>query len=397
MREVRVRAALLVPPRKITELLSAAFLLVASPGWAEVPPDGWVVFASDREDGRHEIYRMKADGSEVVRLTFLGGKVPAFSPDGSWVLYHLPAEGSVHVMRPDGSGDRKVCDGTTVSDGVPAFWLRDRNQLVCAVPRGGDVGYYLADPLEGDPALQFSKNDFVHLRTTRFEPGGITPDGRFLVGWAFGLYSGGYTGDNGTFDAPHSTVVLDLQDPKRIYFFGPGCLSSIAPEGGLVYHVTRDSPTVPDIARMNIDDLLTRSSYQIELALPDAEWGHMYMPAVSNDNRWLAFAASQGCHDWYTCDYDIFLHELGASTTERTRLTQHPANDNFPSIFVGKLPELPADAGVDGGTHDHEEPSCGCAANTCPPGSNLYFLWAQFIFLFLLKRNRNQALKGRGM
>jgi Tol biopolymer transport system component len=336
-------------------------LLAASPGRSEVPGDGWIVFASNREDGRHEIYRTKADGSDVVRLTFLGGKVPAFSPDGTWILYHLPAEGSIHVMRPDGSGDHQVCNGSTVSDGVPAFWLRDRNELVCAVPQGGDVLYYLADPVTAERVLLFGKNDFPHLRTTRFEPGGITPDGRFMVGWAFGLYNGGYTGDNGTFDAPHSTVVLDIEDPARIYYFGPGCLSSIAPEGGWVYHVTRDSPTVPDIAGMHIDDLMTRSSYRVELALPNEEWGHMYMPAVSNDNRWLAYAASQGCHDWYTCDYDIFLHRLGASTTERTRLTEHPANDNFPDIFIGELPEIPADAGIDAGIDGDDPTSCECS------------------------------------
>jgi len=341
-------------------------ILLAAPVRAEVPADGWIVFASNREDARHEIYRMRADGSDVTRLTYLGGKVPAFSPDGAWVLYHLPAEGSIHIMRPDGSGDFKICDGATVSDGVPAFWLRDRlrrNQLVCAAPSGGDVEYYLADPQSDELVFLFRKNDFTHLQTTRFEPGGITPDGRWLVGWAFGLYSGGYTGDNGTFDAPHSTVVLDIQDKERIYYFGPGCLSSIAPEGGLVYHVTRDSPTVPDMARMHIDDLMTRSSYEIELALPDAEWGHMYMPAVSNDNSWLAYAASQGCHDWYTCDYDIFLHKLGAGTTERTRLTQNPANDNFPSIFVGELPDIPADAGVDAGIENEDPGSCGCGGN----------------------------------
>jgi Tol biopolymer transport system component len=358
---MRLRAALLVLHQR-TVIFPLALVLLAAPGRAEVPADGWVVFASNREDGRHEIYRMKADGSEVTRLTFLGGKVPAFSTDGAWVLYHLPAEGSIHVMRPDGSGDRKVCDGSTVSDGVPAFWLRNKNQLVCAAPQGEDVEYYLADPLTDELVLLFRKYDFTHLQTTRFEPGGITPDGRWLVGWAFGLYNGGYTGDNGTFDAPHSTVVLDIQDQERIYYFGPGCLSSIAPEGGLVYHITRDSPTVPDIARMHIDDLMTRSSYQIELALSDAEWGHMYMPAVSNDSLWLAYAASQGCHDWYTCDYDIFLHQLGAGTTERTRLTQHSANDNFPSIFIGELPEPLEDAGVDAGIENDDPASCGCSS-----------------------------------
>jgi len=383
-----------VPHRRTVIAPLALALLAAGPVRAEVPADGWVVFASNREDSRHEIYRMKADGSEVTRLTFQGGKVPAFSPDGAWLLYHRPAEGSIHIMRPDGGGDRKICDGATVSDGVPAFWLRDKVQLVCAAPSGGDVEYYLADPLTDELVLLFKKNDFTHLQTTRFEPGGMTPDGRWLVGWAFGLYNGGYTGDNGTFDAPHSTVVLDIQDQERIYYFGPGCLSSIAPEGGLVYHVTRDSPTVPDMARMNIDDLMTRSSYEIELSLPDAEWGHMYMPAVSNDNLWLAYAASTGCHDWYTCDYDIFLHQLGAGTTERTRLTENPANDNFPSIFIGELPDIPADAGVDAGIDEDEPASCGCSGNGDRVGFNALCLLLFLPFVIRKGRFRSPGVSG---
>ena len=380
---MRVRPAVLVSYRKVTIL---AAILLAAPVRAEVPEDGWVVFASNREDGRHEIYRMKADGSDVVRMTFNGGATPSFSPDGSWILYQrMPPNGTVRVMRPDGSEDHEVCDRTPIFDSPPAFWMKDGSGLVCAEGEAGEgnTEYYLVDPGTLERSLLFTKDEFAHLRHTRFEPGGITPDGRWLVGWAFGLYEGGYTGDNGTFYAPHCTVVLDLEDYQRIYYLGPGCLSSIAPEGGLVYHVTRDSPTGPDIASMHIDDLMTRSSYQIELALADEEWGHTYMPSVSNDSLWLAYSASQGCHNWYDCDYEIFLHQLGAGITERTRLTQNPANDNFPSIFIGELPDIPADAGVDAGIENDDPGSCGCSRNGDRVGFNALCL---LLFLPLVTR-----------
>ena len=378
--------------RKIKALLFVCALLIAAPSRAKVP-EGWVVFASNREDGRHEIYRMQTDGSDVTRLTFSGGKVPSFSPDGTWVLYHLPAEGSIHVMHPDGSEDHKVCDGTIISDDVPAFWLSDRNELVCVVPQGNDERYYLTDPVTGTQVLLFSKNDFTHLRNTRFEPGGITPDGRWLVGWAFGLYRGGYEGDNGVFDSPHSTVVLDTLDPERVYFFGPGCLSAIAPGGGWIYHVTRASPTVPDMARMNIADLMTRSSYEVVLALSDEEWGHMYMPSVSNDNRWLVHAASQGCHDWYACDFDIFLHRLGDADNARTRLTEHAANDNFPSIFISGTTEPAVDAGVDGGLGEDPATGCGCGGG----GASGDLSWLLLALLALCLRGSRNGRHRRGI
>jgi Tol biopolymer transport system component len=68
-------------------LFSLAVLLVAGAVQAETPSDGWIVFASDRQGGRHEIYLMKADGTNVSQLTTTGAKFPIWSPDGAWIAY----------------------------------------------------------------------------------------------------------------------------------------------------------------------------------------------------------------------------------------------------------------------------------------------------------------------
>lgn len=328
--------------KRYTSLLAALsiILLIGKASLADVPSDGWIVWASNRFDGRYEIYRMTTDGNDIVRLTYSGGMVPAWSPNGVWFSYYSELDSYVHVMHWDGSGDKKLCHRGALDQGNPAFWMHDSSGLVCANFSGDDMEFYLVNPDSCESELLFRKSDFRHLRSTRFELGGITHDGRFLIGWAFSLYSEGYQGDNGFFDSNQATVALDLNDKSKVYYFGPGCQSATPPAGDWIYHVSRQYPTLPDIARMNMNDIMTRESYELELANEDGQWGHEYMPSISNDNNWMVYGATTGCHDLYTCDYEIFIHRLGSGISDRTRLTYHTAVDNFPSIHIGDLPKL---------------------------------------------------------
>src|SRR3954453_11954831 len=106
--------------------------------------------------------------------------------------------------------------------------------------------YLLANPYLGTSTELFKRSDFKHLTDNygsagerHFIPGGITHDGRYMVGWVFSLFDPAYTADNGTFTSVHSSVVLDLQDKSKIYYLGPGCTTTTPPSGDLVYHVSR--------------------------------------------------------------------------------------------------------------------------------------------------------------
>jgi Tol biopolymer transport system component len=67
-------------------------------------PDGRsILFSSNRDHpgNSRDIYVMRPDGSGVRRLTRAGGETPAWSPDGRYIVFTW---GGLFVMRADGSG-----------------------------------------------------------------------------------------------------------------------------------------------------------------------------------------------------------------------------------------------------------------------------------------------------
>ena len=84
-----------------------------APTWS---PDGsMIAFVGDR-DGDHDIFRMRADGSELVRLTDSPQVEdwPDWSPDGKSIVFTrrartwLAHEAEILAMNPDGSGVRSL-------------------------------------------------------------------------------------------------------------------------------------------------------------------------------------------------------------------------------------------------------------------------------------------------
>jgi len=313
----------------VVVFLLGSALLAAGPARAEHPADGWIVWASDRQDSRHEIYLMKADGTGVTRLTTTGARMPMWSPDGRWIAYETVPLGETRVMRWDGSEDKKIFDGK------PKFWLWDGTRVVCL---DGNDDLYRVDPETGASSFWLHKNDFSHLASKSWSPTGLTADGRWLVTWT-DRYRNGYSGSNGSFDAYHAAVLLDLDNKDDIWFIGSGCEPTTPPGGDWVYHVCGGiyCDTHPDIFHMRVSDRQDRSSYSPVVAHADADWGHEYFPRISTDGEWLVYGATTGCHDHDTCDYEIFIHPLSGDNDNRERLTDDPHNDQWPHLYVGEL------------------------------------------------------------
>jgi hypothetical protein len=330
-------------------------LFAGLPARASTPGNGWVVWASNRKDGRHEIYLMKSDGTQIQRLTFKGAKLPGWSPDAKWIAYENASDSSTHVLRWTGKGDKKVCDGAF------KFWMWDGSGLVCRV--GDD--FYVVNPDTAAKKLLFHKKDFTRLGSHSIHAGGITHDGRWLLGQS-DIIKSGYTFDNGTFPKAYgAAVALDFKDKGKIYYIGLGCEPTTPPGGDLIYHVCGNGggcPNYPDPYRMNMKDIASRSSYKPEITHSDADWGHEYFPRISNDNKWMAYAATTGCHDQDVCDYEIFIHKLGAGDADRTRITTHSANDQWPHLWVGTLPAVECSTA---GDCDDGDP---CTTDSCSAG-----------------------------
>jgi hypothetical protein len=64
-------------------------------------------------------------------------------------------------------------------------------------------------------------------------------------------------------------------------------------------------------------------------------------PRLSNDGKWLVFAAAVNNLENDVDDFELFLWEAGAPATSATRLTFHSANDRWPDIFVGEAGKAP--------------------------------------------------------
>jgi TolB protein len=111
-------------------LLLAAALLAGlasvGPASASFPgTNGRIVFQSTRAGGPPELYSMRADATDIQRLTWNGviDRLPRYSPDGSRIVFTrqvAPNDWNIWVMNADGSGERELTSGPGL-DGEPVF------------------------------------------------------------------------------------------------------------------------------------------------------------------------------------------------------------------------------------------------------------------------------------
>jgi TolB protein len=114
------------------------------PSWS---PDGSRIAFNSNLTGDHVMYIARADGSQVVDLSRAGeGWQVDWSPDGRSILFtshrdHPDNYTDVYVMRPDGSGVRRL---TRNSSYTPA-WSPDGGHIVVSAP-----GLRIMDPKGSD-------------------------------------------------------------------------------------------------------------------------------------------------------------------------------------------------------------------------------------------------------
>lgn len=145
-----------------------------SPTWS---PDGKSLAFTSFDRGLTQIFRSRLDGSgrKMLSSQNMNCGDAAWSPRGTHIVFECETVGALVIMRPDGTGERRLTPGGRAYDGSPT-WTPDGRWIV--FPRG--IGRTAA-------GLYRVRPDRTGLaRTTRMsgEPA-VSPDGRStaLVRW----------------------------------------------------------------------------------------------------------------------------------------------------------------------------------------------------------------------
>jgi hypothetical protein len=282
---------------------------------------GLVVWESNRT-GAYRIWTRSLDGSPDRQLSpDENGRdhcCAHLSPDGERVAYLSIPGGARRYGGPELEGELR--------------WIGVRSG------RGGVIAPAARHYGEHRAALWWSDDELAYIG-----PGGSSRLADLSTGTSRLLSAGPAQGEGWLIDpsgrwTTSSTAHFSPRDPAtgRVALATPlgGCQAWVAPDGEVgVWSAGAGGP-------IDAIELATRRTWTI-LARSDprlpADRGYLYFPMLSRDRGLLAFAASNGDHDHFTADYDVFLIPLDPVTLRPAgapvRVSEHPAVDRYPDVW----------------------------------------------------------------
>jgi Tol biopolymer transport system component len=237
-----------------------------SPSWS--PDSRYVAISTESGPDRIDEYLVIVDThtgtATSIRSTGLAGNralLPAWSPDGQWIVFEgiprvppTPTESpSYWLVRPDGSGVRRIPTSPLGTDVVAAHWAPDARRLRIAYSALGPGG-------AGSAAYVF---DLATNRETRISSDELalwpawSPDGSWLA-WLTGA-------------GPDGVRIASVEDPLRVRTLdasGIGHAPAWSPDGRYIFGLSGSRTSVVVLA---VDGSAPAVSipHLISQALPD--------------------------------------------------------------------------------------------------------------------------------
>jgi Tol biopolymer transport system component len=268
--------------RVVAVLASAACALSA---FALYP--GKIAFTSDRA-GNHEIYLMKGDGSDVVRLTNDKGydDQPALSPAGDRVVFVSNRDGNheLYLVGVDGKGLRRLTD-TPYSEIDPSF-SPDGQWIIYTAMEQGEKDIWRLNVETGETEILVGAEGDQFMSR-------MAPDGALT-----------YVEDGG------DNEVFILEDGvKKNLTLSPGVdtMPSFSPDGETIYYVTNRGGDY-DLMAVNRD----RSGTREIVALESTE----ARGAPSPDGAYLAVTSDKDG------DLDIYIFSVEGELLEQLTVNE---------------------------------------------------------------------------
>jgi len=264
---------------------------------------GHIAFISER-DGKREIYKMKADGSEVTRLSFNEaiGWFLSWSPDGHWIAFESFRDGNseIYKMRADGSEVTRLTFNEA-TDGFP-IWSPDGNWVAFVSNRDGNEEIYHIYKMRADgfELTRLTFNEAFDWCPT------WSPDGQWIA------FESDRGGNLDIYKMRADGSELTGLTPDKAFEACP----SWSPDGEwIAFRSTREGNS--EIYKMRADGSeVTRLTFH-EYYIGVQTW--------SPDGQWIAFESDRGP------GVDVDIYKMRADGSEVTRLTYDEAYDGRPS------------------------------------------------------------------